>query len=272
MSCEEIRELFSDHLDGVLSPEAEGRLGGHVGTCRACREELARYEASLGALTGTGPEPPSDLGPRVARRVAAESLLTGPWGRGVRAWWSLAAALVFLGVGLTVGRATVPPEDDARRQPGPSAPGWDACAGAPAGVPALDPRDWRARTGADEPDLTLTAGSHQLVLPRRLVSHGPYEAGARPVVESEETTCLPLRTPFGTGLTLSLRPGVDGERIEADRFVVELDPHRVLYGRVVWQQDGLVWSLEGRAETAELLDVAREIVARARVERPGDRM
>jgi anti-sigma factor RsiW len=272
MSCEEIRELFSGHLDGDLSPEAEDRLGAHLGTCRACREELASYETGLGALAGTGPEPPSDLGPRVVRRLAAEGLLTGPRKRGTRAWGSLAAALVFLGVGLIVGRANPSREDDARRGPGPSVPGWDACAGAPAAVAALDPRDWRALAGAGEPDLTLTAGPHDLLLPRRLLSHGPYDAGAHPAVESGGTTCLPLRTPFGTGLTLGVRPGANGDRGEADRFVVGRDPHRVLYGRVVWQQDGLVWSLEGRAESAELLDVAREIVARARVERHGDQM
>ena len=70
----------------------------------------------------------------------------------------------------------------------------------------------------------------------------------------------------------SVRPGAEGEEIEGDRFLVERDPHRVLYGRVLWEQDGLVWALEGRAEAVELLDVAREIGARARVDRDGRRM
>jgi anti-sigma factor RsiW len=272
MSCNEIRELFSDHVDGAISTEAEDRLGEHLGACRTCREELGRYEAGLDGLAGTSPEPPPDLGERTARRLGSEGLLEGRRGDALGTWWSVAAALVFLGVGLAVGRATIPEEDGAGPEVGWAPSGWEsACAAVPR-VPILDPGAWRALDGAEGPDLVLPSGPHVLHLPRRLTSHGPYDAGTVSLVEQEGSTCLPLRTPFGTGLILSLRPGAEGEKIEADRFVVELDPQRVLYGRVLWEQDGLVWALEGRAETAELLDVAREIGARARVDRDGRRM
>ena len=267
MSCDQVRELFSDHLDGALSVEVEDRLGRHLGGCPSCREALARYEAGVGALAGTSPEPSPGFGPGLTRRLGSEGLLKRPPGAGAYPWLSIAAALVFLGLGLVVGRATGPGGG------GPSAPDWaDGCAGTAPAVPALDPRAWRTAAASDEPDLALPTGPHVLHLPRRLTSHGPYVAGASPSPAPEGSTCLPLSTPLGAGLTLSLRPGASGEAVEGDRFVVEVDPRRVLYGRVVWQQDGLTWSLEGRAETGELLDVAREIRARARVERGGRRM
>jgi hypothetical protein len=53
---------------------------------------------------------------------------------------------------------------------------------------------------------------------------------------------------------------------DAGTFLVELDPQRVFYARVLWHKEGLAWSLEGRADASELLDVAREISARARVD------
>lgn len=36
------------------------------------------------------------------------------------------------------------------------------------------------------------------------------------------------------------------------------------------RQGGFTWSLEGQADAAELIDLARETAARARVEKPGD--
>jgi anti-sigma factor RsiW len=270
MSCKEIRELFSDHLDGALSLEDEDRFGRHLEVCPGCREELDRYEVALGALVGRHPEPPPGLGERTARRLASEGLLARPSG-GFRSWPSFAAALAVLAIGLALGRWTAPGAHERPwPEPGLATQAWaDACAGAPPSVPPLDPRALRALPLAEGPDNVVRAGSHVLHLPRRLTSHGPFEPDPSGPREREGQTCLPLSAPFGTRLALSVTPALGGSTDGAGTFVVEVDPTRVLYARVLWSRDGLRWSLEGRAAATELLDIAREIAAGTRVERAG---
>ena len=144
MSCDEMRELFSDHLDGALPPEAEDRLGRHVEECAGCREALARYEMGVGALAGCAPEPLLGLRERLTRRLESEGLLSQPSGTGARSWLPMAAALVIFAVGLTVGRSMTLRDDDEARGSHVSPIAWaDACTGAPLTLPPLDPRAWR---------------------------------------------------------------------------------------------------------------------------------
>jgi hypothetical protein len=269
MNCVETRELFSDHVDGGLSPEAEDRLGAHVGACPACRDELSRYEAGLGVLAGRSPEPPPRLGERLARRLENEGLLRGPRrGGGLSRWRSLAATLAVLACGLVVGRLTATPGGSpSHREAALPAQAWGAtCADLPETVPPLDPLVWRTAVRPAGEGLSLTAGDLVLRVPRRLASHGPYETAG--TVERDGSACLRLRAPLGSELALSLQPGSHGED---GIFLVEIDSRRVFYGRVLWRQQGLEWSLEGRADATELLDLAREIAAGARVEKAGDR-
>jgi len=49
-----------------------------------------------------------------------------------------------------------------------------------------------------------------------------------------------------------------------------LRPLVLLLSAAGGRQRGFTWSLEGQADAAELLDLAREVAARARVEEPGD--
>jgi hypothetical protein len=266
MSCEEIRELFSDHVDGALPAEMEEALADHIGACHDCRRELARYEECLGGLAGLHPAPAGDLGERVARDLVARGLLSSR--AGVRAWLPVAAALAVFAVGLVAGRSSVHRRGGDEASPIAPATRWaNACVAEPLDPLPLDPRVLRATPRADAPPHLVSAGPYALSLPGWLTSHGPYRPDTSASIESGGSTCLPLREPFGTRLALTLVPteGADAER--ALRFIVEVDPHRVLYARVLWRQAGLTWSLEGRAETTELLDVAHEIAARVEVQR-----
>jgi anti-sigma factor RsiW len=266
MSCDEIRELFSDHLDGALSVEDEDRFGRHVGECTGCREALARYETGVGTLAGSSPEPPSGLGEGLTRRLESEGLLR-PSAAGARWWLPMAAALATVAIGLIVGRSMAVRDDDARGSRVSPLPWADACTRAPLTLPPLDPRVWRALPDPGEPERVVLAGHYTIRLPRRLVSHGPYDPDAFASVAQEGSTCLPLHAPPRRRLALSVAPAPTGSGESAETFAVEIDPQRVLYARVIWERHGLIWSLEGRAEATDLLDVAREIAGRARVER-----
>ena len=62
MRCEEIRELMSEHLDGVLDREKEAFLKDHLANCESCREELVGLMATVSLLHNLEPvEPPPDL-------------------------------------------------------------------------------------------------------------------------------------------------------------------------------------------------------------------
>jgi hypothetical protein len=45
--CDEVRELFSDHMDRTQGPAQEDQLGGHLVECASCREALREYESAL---------------------------------------------------------------------------------------------------------------------------------------------------------------------------------------------------------------------------------
>ena len=106
--CEDMRDRIGAWLDGELSrPEFE-RVGAHLESCSACREErrqLERLQASLRELLVAVP---SDLSferfwPDVARRIQRQR----PWYESFREWvrdlagppqlaWTVPAAIVLL--------------------------------------------------------------------------------------------------------------------------------------------------------------------------------
>jgi anti-sigma factor RsiW len=75
MKCAEIRELLPAHAG---ERDASLALRRHLSTCPDCREELARYEALLGALgslaTATA-EPPAGLASALSAIPAQETPL-----------------------------------------------------------------------------------------------------------------------------------------------------------------------------------------------------
>ena len=71
MNCAEVRRLVPGYLDGALpeQPAVHARMGRHLESCRACREELQRYvqlSTMMSSIRSTAP--PDTLG--VSIRVA----------------------------------------------------------------------------------------------------------------------------------------------------------------------------------------------------------
>jgi hypothetical protein len=252
MSCEPIRSLFSDHLDGALSTADEDRLGAHLAECAACRAALARFETHLQALSGAAPLPPPDLRARTLAAARRERLLRR---RGLLLPLAAAASVAVFAGGYGVGRRQGPPGPatfTAMELP-------SACS--PERVPRLDRQALRvARQGP--PERRLAAAGRSLRLPASLLSHGPYDTQPAQVLGAG--ACLPLTAAYGDALVLVVMPAP--ARAPVGEFVVEPDPRRVLYTRVRWTQSGVAFSLEGRAEARELLELAQEIAGRAGVD------
>lgn len=264
MKCAAFRESFSDHLDGALSLDDEGALARHLQACVDCREALGRYETSLATLAGLQPEPPADLAERATRMLASRGLLRRR--PTPRTWLSLAAALAIFAIGVIVGRVST----DRRPTEWGSAPAaaWqDACVG-PGGPPLEGSVLLAAPVSPPEPH-RFTVGPYVLHLPAWLTSRSPYRPEPAAAVVTGAQACLPLQEPLGGRLALTLTPATGPRESQAGRFVVEVASDRVLYARVRWRQAGLMWSLEGRAEPSELLEVARQLSAHVEVERTG---
>jgi anti-sigma factor RsiW len=52
LSCQELVELVTDYLDGVLPPAERVRFDAHIADCDGCRAYLEQIRATI-ALTGT---------------------------------------------------------------------------------------------------------------------------------------------------------------------------------------------------------------------------
>jgi anti-sigma factor RsiW len=52
LSCQELVELVTDYLDGVLPPTERARFDAHIADCDGCRAYLEQIRATI-ALTGT---------------------------------------------------------------------------------------------------------------------------------------------------------------------------------------------------------------------------
>jgi hypothetical protein len=108
MRCDELAELTIDYLSGALDEETRRATDEHLGSCAACRSELAELATVWGAL-GRLPaaRPPADLALRFRKALEAS-----PEGRAARSssWLArpaaqAAAALLVLGIGLAAGIA-----------------------------------------------------------------------------------------------------------------------------------------------------------------------
>jgi anti-sigma factor RsiW len=269
VQCEEAQSLFSDHVDGALPADAEEALGAHVATCSVCRQALLRYERGVSALAGASPEPPGALVERIGRAAVAQGLVGQPARRGVRWLLPVAASLACFALGAAVARHVPRGTEGSHPWPPrfPHASAALACASAPDPQPWGDLVAFRALPATVSAKAAVQTPGYRLQLPRWLTSRGPYAALASAAVQTEAVVCVPLRAAYGERLALSVAPAPTSAASAEEDFVIESDPARVLYGRVTWMRSGLIWSLEGRAESTELLALARELANRAAVER-----
>ena len=106
MSCDEIYELISLHIDGETTPEQEAALAAHLAECESCRALLRAYEDIQSGVTDLEVDPPERFAEGVMYRVSQEA--GGSGGKMRRfafghatAFAAVAAALVILvGTGL----------------------------------------------------------------------------------------------------------------------------------------------------------------------------
>ena len=74
MEHQSAKELFSDYLDGELSPEQTREVKAHLDECATCRAELEALERTLQSLSGLRPlPPPPDFGRKVQQRIRRRS-------------------------------------------------------------------------------------------------------------------------------------------------------------------------------------------------------
>jgi anti-sigma factor RsiW len=256
-SCAEVRELFSDHVDGLMSETGRETLRRHVAECAACAGTLARYEETLRALRGLTPAASDALHDRVRRAATREGLLTDRvHGRGA---WALAVAAALLAA------LAYAVHQRSRPEPGPSGSSVVAastCAESLWGAWMVDADALRRPTPAHVPEAPLSAQGRSFLIPAALVSHGPYAADLTAAIRSDDAVCVPLIAPYGDVLVLSLARTAAGP---PSGFRVVTDPRHVFYSGVVWRHGGLDWKIEGRAPAAELLSLAGEIEAGTQV-------
>lgn len=63
MTCRELVELVTDHLDGALSPEDRARFEAHLAGCDDCTAYVEQFSLTIEALgaLGTGEIAPASL-------------------------------------------------------------------------------------------------------------------------------------------------------------------------------------------------------------------
>jgi len=75
-------EKLSSYLDGEIGPSQAERIEEHLGSCPACRAQLASMERLVAGLRRVErPVPPPVLAAEVRRRIAAASAPQGFWRR-----------------------------------------------------------------------------------------------------------------------------------------------------------------------------------------------
>lgn len=101
MKCEAARPLLESYLDGELDRAAVEEIEAHLGSCAACRAELAALEALRGAIRALPRQrAPAELRARLSAVGDLPALESSRASRG--SWWKLAAA-VLLGVVVGAG-------------------------------------------------------------------------------------------------------------------------------------------------------------------------
>jgi anti-sigma factor RsiW len=84
MSCHEVREMFSEYLDGAVSGRAMQALSAHLEFCRDCKAEFEAWRGVQQALGSVGPaKAPADLGLKLRLAISYET------SRRDGRWWNI---------------------------------------------------------------------------------------------------------------------------------------------------------------------------------------
>lgn len=87
MQCNDIREMISEYIDGVLDADSTALLENHLAECEACRAELDETRAAVALLREVPDvEPPADLLDRIHSEIGTgEQELAKPkaWNEGM---------------------------------------------------------------------------------------------------------------------------------------------------------------------------------------------
>ncbi len=100
-TCRDIERLLPEYALGLLDAPERRRVEGHLGTCRACRQQLSGYQRTAdGLLFAVEPvAPPARLRSRLQARIAARRPRPSPWAvRPPWLTWSRAAGLALVAV------------------------------------------------------------------------------------------------------------------------------------------------------------------------------
>ena len=124
MSCHQVREMFSEYLDGAVSGREMQALSSHLEACGECEAEFAAWRKVQQALGTVGPvKAPTDLGLRLRLAISHESARRkGHWWDAVASRWDnmlrpalvqasagLAGAVVLIGgIAMLIGVVAVP--------------------------------------------------------------------------------------------------------------------------------------------------------------------
>ena len=81
MNCQEVKELFSDYLDGRLAPSEVLQLEEHAKGCSACGRDLAQLRATISLMSSLGEiETSPDFLAQVNRKIDSGRNPSRFWG------------------------------------------------------------------------------------------------------------------------------------------------------------------------------------------------
>jgi anti-sigma factor RsiW len=84
MSCLQVREMFSDYLDGAISGREMQTLSSHLDDCGECKAEFEAWRGVQQVLSAAGPvKAPEDLGLRLRLAISHEAA------RRQGRWWNV---------------------------------------------------------------------------------------------------------------------------------------------------------------------------------------
>jgi len=108
MKCSDIRNHFSDYIDGEALPEVAAAIEEHAAQCDECRRELEHYRAFTARLAGLGEEElPFAFHARLRQRLEEEAQTLRRGKTRKKRTWVKAAALAAACLVLVIGAASV---------------------------------------------------------------------------------------------------------------------------------------------------------------------